>query len=68
MHINRLVEQFLTETGLAPTRFGRLAVRDPRLIFDMRNGREIGEQMAARLRTFMDEYRILQYEAQRIAA
>ena len=68
MYINRLVEQFLTETGLPPTKFGRLAVRDPRLVFDMRNGREIGEQMAARLRAFMNDYRIRQYEAQRIAA
>ncbi len=68
MHINRLVERFLNETGLPPTKFGRLAARDPRLVFDMRNGREIGEQMAARLRTFMNDYRVRQYEAQRIAA
>ena len=33
MHINRLVERFLTETGLPPTKFGGLAARDPRASF-----------------------------------
>jgi hypothetical protein len=41
MHINRLVERFLREHQLPPTTFGRLTVRDPRLVHDMRLGREI---------------------------
>ena len=57
MHINRLVERFLRETELPPTKFGRLAARDPRLVLDMRNGREIREPMALRLREFMGEHR-----------
>lgn len=57
MHINRLVERFLCETGLPPTKFGRLAAHDPRLVLDIRNGREIREPMAHRLREFMSEYR-----------
>ena len=57
MHINRLVERFLRETELPPTKFGRLAAHDPRLVLDMRNGREIREPMALRLREFMGEYR-----------
>lgn len=40
MAILRRIESFLRDTGMAPTRFGRDAVRDPRLVFDMRNGRE----------------------------
>lgn len=68
MHINSLVERFLKETDLPPTKFGRLAVRDPRLVFDMRNGRELGEPVAARLRIFMIDYRARQNEAMRDAA
>jgi len=40
MSILRKIESFLRDTGMAPTRFGRDAVRDPRLVFDIRNGRE----------------------------
>lgn len=59
MHINRLVERFLREQQLSPTKFGRLAAHDPRLVFDMRMGREVGADMELRLRKFM-----LQYSAQ----
>ncbi len=59
MHINRLVERFLRQSGLPPTTFGRLAANDPRLVFDMRNGRELGEHLADRLREFMIDYRVL---------
>jgi hypothetical protein len=68
MHINRLVERFLSETGLPPTKFGRLAVRDPRLVHDMRQGREIREPMAIRLRAFMAQYRLQISTTERIAA
>ena len=68
MHINRLVERFLRETGLPPTKLGRLAVHDPRLVFDIRNGREVGDQMAARLRAFMTDYRTQQIEIHEITA
>ncbi len=57
MHINRLVERFLRETGLPPTKFGRLAANDPRLVLDMRNGREIGMPMERRLRNFIGDGR-----------
>ncbi len=40
MHLLRFIEIFLKETGIAPTRFGRDAVRDPRLVHDLRRGRE----------------------------
>ncbi len=53
----RSVEMFLKETGMAPTRFGRDSVRDPRIVFDMRNGREPGSRMRRRLEHFMAGYR-----------
>ena len=36
----RKIEVFLRRTGMPPTRFGRLAARDPRFVFDLRDGRE----------------------------
>jgi hypothetical protein len=56
MHINRLVERFLRDQNLPPTKFGRLAARDPRLVLDMRMGREIGSEMEAKLRKFIAAY------------
>lgn len=53
----RTVELFLRETGMAPTRFGRDAVRDPRLVFDMRRGREPTERMRRRLDHFINGHR-----------
>lgn len=56
MHINRLVERFLREQDLPPTKFGRLAARDPRLVLDMRMGREIRPEMETKLRQFIAGY------------
>lgn len=53
MHINRLVERFLREQDLSPTRFGRLAAGDPQLVFDMRRGRKFGPDLERRLRKFV---------------
>lgn len=50
----RKIEKFLRDTGMAPTRFGRDAVRDPRLVFDMRNGREPTPRMINRIEHFMN--------------
>ena len=56
MHLLRSIEQFLRKTGMAPTRFGRASVRDPRLVFDLRNGREPGQSMKRRVEHFMNIY------------
>lgn len=53
----RQIEIFLRETGMAWTRFGRLAVRDPRLVQDMRNGRQPGPHTEQRVNSFMRDYR-----------
>jgi hypothetical protein len=56
MHIKRLIERFLRDQGLPPTKFGRLAARDPRLVLDIRMGREIRPEMEQKLRAFMCSY------------
>lgn len=57
MEMLRMIERFLKETGMVPTRFGRDCARDPRLVFDMRNGREPGARMKRRIEHFVNIYR-----------
>ena len=38
---------------MRPARFGRLAARDPRLVFDVRAGREMRSTMVRRVRDFI---------------
>lgn len=52
----RDIEKFLRRTGMPATKFGRLAVRDPRLVLDMRNGREPRRRMVIRVEHFMNKY------------
>jgi len=47
------IERHLKASGMAPTRFGRLAVNDPRLVGDLKNGREPGERLVARIEAFL---------------
>ena len=51
------IYRYLRETGLPETKFGRLAVHDPRLVGDMRRGRRLGERTWARVERFMAEHR-----------
>ena len=53
----RAVEKFLRDNGIPPTRFGWESVRDPRLVFDLRKGREPGERIERRIEHFMNTYR-----------
>ncbi len=50
----RSIEIFLRRTGMAPTRFGREAVRDPRFVHDLRRGREPTDRMKRRVEHFMN--------------
>ncbi len=52
----REIERFLRRTGLAATTFGRLAAADPRLVFDLRNGREPRKGLKLRLEHFMNTF------------
>ena len=49
----RKIEKFLRASGMAQTRFGRMAVNDPRLVGDLRNGREPGATIIARVERFI---------------
>jgi len=59
MHLLTLVERHLRNSGTAPTRFGRDAVRDPRFVLDLRAGREPRETTMRRVSAY-----IAQCEAQ----
>lgn len=47
------VERFLTRSRMPQTRFGRLAVGDPRLVGDLRNGREPGVAVTRKIEAFL---------------
>ncbi|RJY08264.1 hypothetical protein [Aurantiacibacter aquimixticola] len=53
----RKIEVFLRHTRMPPTKFGRLAARDPRFVLDLRNGRTPRAAMERRVEHFMNEYR-----------
>lgn len=53
VNIRREIELFLRRSGMRPARFGRLAARDPRLVFDVRAGREMRATLARRVRDFI---------------
>ena len=54
MHLLREVERFLRQSDVAPTRFGREAVGDPRFVFDLRNGRDPRPVTVARVRAYLE--------------
>ena len=52
----RKIEVFLRRTGMHATTFGRQAVRDPRFVSDLRNGRTPRTRMERRVEHFMNIY------------
>lgn len=56
MHINRKIERFLIQYNYPATKFGRDVANDPRLVHDMRRGRELGRRMVTRAEAFMSTY------------
>ena len=53
MHLLSMIERHLRNSGVAPTRFGRDAVNDPRFVLDLRNGREPRPRMIRRIEAFL---------------
>jgi hypothetical protein len=47
------IDRFLRRTAMPATKFGRLAVQDPRLVHDLRRGRQPGRRMTARVQAFI---------------
>ena len=54
MNVPGKIERYLHKTGKKPTRFGREAANDPRLVFDIRRGRAIGTRLTARIEAFLE--------------
>ena len=50
----RKIEVFLRRTGMRATTFGRLAVRDPRFVSDLRDGRTPRARTEQRVEHFMN--------------
>ena len=57
MQIGYKMERFLQETEMSATTFGRAVARDPRLVTDIRNGREPRPKMRNAMEHFMNKYR-----------
>jgi hypothetical protein len=57
VHLLREIEKYLRASGTPPTRFGRLAVRDPRLVHDLRRGREAGWHVTKRVMAYLEAVR-----------
>ena len=47
------IDRYLRKTKMPPTKFGRLAVNDPRLVGDLRRGRHPGRKMVRRIEAFI---------------
>ncbi len=56
MHMLRIVEKFLRENDIAPTKFGRIVAGDPRLVLDMRLGREVRHPMQKKILQYIEDY------------
>jgi hypothetical protein len=53
----RQIERFLRDNRMTSTRFGRLAVGDPRFVADLRNGRTPRPETEERVEHFMNIHR-----------
>lgn len=57
MDVHLKIDRFLRRTGMPPSKFGRLAVNDPRLVKDLRGGRELGHAICTRIESFIAGWR-----------
>ena len=53
MNLLPRINKFLTDTNTPETRFGRDTVKDPRLVRDIRNGRELRPATADRIAVYL---------------
>lgn len=53
MTVMQKIDRYLRATAMPPTKFGRLAVRDPRLVGDLKSGREPRARMVARIEAYI---------------
>jgi hypothetical protein len=50
------IESFLKSADMPPSVFGRHAAKDPRLVSDIRAGRDVGHRLNLRIEHFMNMY------------
>ena len=55
----RRIERYLRISGMTAARFGRESVRDPRLVFDLRRGREPRARLNAALHAYLDRREVM---------
>jgi 2,4-dienoyl-CoA reductase-like NADH-dependent reductase (Old Yellow Enzyme family) len=49
------VENYIKSRRMAPARFGREAVKDPKFVFQLREGREPRQRTVDRVLRYLDE-------------
>jgi hypothetical protein len=54
MDLLHQIETFIERTRIPPTRFGRLAVGDPRLVGDLRAGRKPRRKLEEKVKSYLD--------------
>lgn len=54
--LKELIENFLTKTGMSATNFGIEALKQPNLVFQIREGRGCGEEVQKRITDFIEGY------------
>lgn len=52
----RRIERYLRKSRIAASRFGRLAARDPRFVFDLRLGRRPRRATIVRVSAWLDAH------------
>jgi hypothetical protein len=57
------IEAFCTQSGVAPTQFGLLALNDKAFVAQLRNGRRLWPETEAKVRKFMAEYQPTRQDA-----
>lgn len=62
------VEDFLRETGMKPWRFGREAAQDPKLVDQLRSGRELRRDTRQKIEAFLAEQAATAHEPEQGAA
>ena len=55
MELLEQIETYLERTKMPPSKFGRLAVRDPRLVADLRGGRHLRRTTEERVRDYLTQ-------------
>lgn len=55
MELLEQIEAYLVRSRVAPSRFGRLAAGDPRLVADLKSGRRLRQRTEERLRSYLNQ-------------